>query len=174
MILSGNEIKNHIGKNIIIEPYDEKRINPNSYNMALHNELMVYKNIILDMKKENSTKIISIPSDGLVLEPNRLYLARTQEYTETFNLIPMLNGRSSVGRLGLSVHVTAGFGDVGFKGYWTLELFCIQPVKIYPGIEICQIYYYTLLGSHQDYNSDKYQNNTGIQSSRLYMDLKGD
>ena len=75
-----------------------------------------------------------------MLEPNRLYLGRTGEHTETKNLVPMLEGRSSIGRLGLFVHVTAGFGDVGFRGFWTLEIFCVQPIRIYSGLEICQIF----------------------------------
>ena len=108
----------------------------------------------------------------MVLEANRLYLGRTVEYTETKNLVPMLEGRSSIGRLGLFVHVTAGFGDVGFKGFWTLEIFCIQPIKIYPNVEICQVYYHTLEGSHENYNSGKYQDNQGIQPSLLYKDFE--
>ena len=127
MILSGKEIESRIDKDIIIEPFDKKRINPNSYNLSLHNELLIYKDSTLDMKKDNEVKKLTIPSNGLVLETNRLYLGRTVEYTETKNLVPMLEGRSSVGRLGLFVHVTAGFGDVGFKGFWTLEIFCIPP-----------------------------------------------
>ena len=172
MILSGKEIKSRIGDEIFIDPYDEKRINPNSYNLALHNELLVYKDSILDMKKSNRVEKIIIPSNGLVLEPNRLYLGRTVEHTETKNLVPMLEGRSSIGRLGLFVHVTAGFGDVGFRGFWTLEIFCVQPIKIYPNVEICQVYYHTIEGDYEDYSSEKYQNNRGIQSSRLFKDFK--
>ena len=108
----------------------------------------------------------------MVLEANRLYLGRTVEYTETKNLVPMLEGRSSIGRLGLFVHVTAGFGDVGFKGFWTLEIFCIQPIKIYPNVEICQVYYHTLEGSHENYTNGKYQDNHGIQPSLLYKDFE--
>ena len=78
------------------------------------------------MKKDNPIRKINIPDDGLLLEPNKLYLGRTVEYTRTDKFIPMLEGRSSTGRLGLFIHVTAGFGDVGFAGYWTLEMFCIQ------------------------------------------------
>ena len=137
MILSGKEIINRQGKDIVIDPFDENQVNPNSYNLRLHNELLEYDSPILDMKKENSGTKIIIPEEGLLLESNKLYLGRTIEYTETNNFIPMLEGRSSVGRLGLFVHITAGFGDVGFKGYWTLEIFCVQPVKIYSGIEIC-------------------------------------
>ena len=172
MILSGKEIESRINDEIIIDPFDKNRINPNSYNLSLHNELIMYKNSLLDMKKDNEVEKLIIPSNGLVLEANRLYLGRTVEYTETKNLVPMLEGRSSVGRLGLFVHVTAGFGDVGFKGFWTLEIFCIQPIKIYPNVEICQVYYHTLEGSHENYNSGKYQDNQGIQPSLLYKDFE--
>ena len=171
MILSGKEIQKRINNDIIIEPFIEQRINPNSYNLSLHNELLLYKDSILDMKKDNMVDRIIIPSSGLILNPNRLYLGRTVEYTETKNLVPMLEGRSSIGRLGLFVHVTAGFGDVGFKGYWTLEIFCIQPVKIYPGVEICQLYFHTLEGDYDNYSSSKYQNNKSIQASMLYKDF---
>ena len=174
MILSGKEIESRIDKDIIIEPFDKRRINPNSYNLSLHNELLIYKDSTLDMKKDNEVKKLIIPSDGLVLETNRLYLGRTVEYTETKNLVPMLEGRSSIGWLGLFVHVTAGFGDVGFKGFWTLEIFCIQPVKIYPSVEICQVYYHTIEGEIKNYSSQKYQNNRGIQSSLLFKDFKNE
>ena len=172
MILSGKEIEKRLGKDIQIEPFDAKQLNPNSYNLRLHDELLVYENPILDMKKLNETSKITIPEDGLVLEPNRLYLGRTVEFTQTDNLVPMLEGRSSVGRLGLFVHVTAGFGDVGFQGFWTLEIFCIQPVKIYPNVEICQLYYHTIVGEFEKYQSGKYQNNDSVQASMMYKDFE--
>lgn len=171
MILSGKEIKKHIGKEIIIEPYDERKVNPNSYNLSLANELLVYENDVLDMKKPNATRKLMIPEDGLLLEPHRLYLGRTNEYTSTDRYIPMLEGRSSTGRLGLFIHVTAGFGDVGFRGYWTLEIFCVQPIRIYPNVEVCQIYYHDIDGEYDLYDSGKYQNNKGIQPSLLYKDF---
>ena len=172
MILSGKEIKRRLGKEIHIDPFEESQVNPNSYNLRLHNELLVYNDAILDMKKENKTQTLTIPSEGLVLEPNQLYLGRTIEYTETNNFVPMLEGRSSIGRLGMFIHVTAGFGDVGFCGYWTLEMFCITPIRIYAGVEICQIYYHTLEGEYERYASGKYHKNTGIQSSLLYKDFE--
>ena len=172
MILSGREIKNKMGKEIVIEPFSEKQLNPNSYNLKLHNELLVYDEEVLDMKKKNKVKRIVIPEEGLVLEPNKLYLGRTVEYTETDKYVPMLEGRSSVGRLGLFIHVTAGFGDVGFKGFWTLEIFCVQPIKIYPGVEICQIYYHSVEGEYDKYSSGKYQKNEGVQPSLLYKDFE--
>ena len=171
MILSGREILKHIGKEIIIEPFDKSRINPNSYNLSLANELLVYDHTVLDMKTPNPASHIEIPEEGLLLEPNRLYLGRTNEYTVTDHYIPMLEGRSSTGRLGLFIHVTAGFGDVGFAGYWTLEIFCVQPIRIYPKVEICQIYYHDIDGEYDSYQGGKYQNNTGIQPSLLYQDF---
>ncbi|MBQ7783468.1 MAG: dCTP deaminase [Oscillospiraceae bacterium] len=172
MILSGREIAKNIGTNIIIEPFDPKRINPNSYNLSLNNELLVYDEDILDMKKPNKTRQIIIPEDGLVLEPHKLYLGRTNEYTSTDKFVPMLEGRSSTGRLGLFIHVTAGFGDVGFSGYWTLEIFCVEPIRIYPNAEICQIYYHDISDNYDKYSSGKYQNNTGIQPSMMYKDFE--
>ena len=170
MILSGLEIQNRLGDQILIDPYNSKQLNPNSYNLKLHNELLVYDNRVLDMRVPNSAHPITIPDEGLELEANRLYLGRTVEYTETQGLVPMLEGRSSIGRLGLFVHITAGFGDVGFKGYWTLEIFCVQPIRVYPGVEICQIFYHSIEGAYEEYRSGKYQNNQGIQTSLLYKD----
>lgn len=172
MILSGKEIQRHMGKDIVIQPFDPKCLNPNSYNLSLHNELLVYENRLLDMKLPNPVKTLTIPESGLVLEPDKLYLGRTNEFTQTDRFVPMLEGRSSVGRLGLFIHVTAGFGDVGFAGYWTLEIFCVQPIRIYPNVEICQIYYHDIQGDYDLYQSGKYQNNTGIQPSLLYRDFE--
>ncbi|MCY3554373.1 MAG: dCTP deaminase [Gemmatimonadetes bacterium] len=171
MILSGKMIQERIGKDIFIEPFDPARLNPNSYNLSLADELLIYEDDVLDMKKQHRTRSIRIPDEGYELRPQTLYLARTAEFTRTDNYVPMLEGRSSVGRLGLFVHVTAGFGDVGFAGYWTLEMFCVRPIRIYPNVEICQVYYHTLNGDFETYVSGKYQNNKGIQPSRLYLDF---
>ena len=172
MILSGKEIERHMGNEIIIKPFNKSQLNPDSYNLRLADELMIYDLHELDMKKKNSGHLIKIPEEGYLLEPNKLYLARTMEYTKTECFVPMLEGRSSVGRLGLFIHVTAGFGDVGFSGYWTLEMFCVQPIRIYSGVEICQIYFHTVLGTADKYDSGKYQNNKGIQTSLLYKDFE--
>ncbi len=171
MILSGEEIRANYGTNIKIEPFDPSRLNPNSYNLTLHNELLTYEEVVLDMRCPSRTRRLTIPPEGLVLSPQQLYLGRTAEYTETHNLVPMIEGRSSIGRLGLFVHVTAGFGDVGFRGYWTLEMFAVQPVRIYPGVPICQIFYHQILGEITEYRSDKYQDNRDIQPSLLYKEM---
>jgi dCTP deaminase len=170
MILTGQAIRERLGDDVIIDPYDESQLNPNSYNLALHGELMVYEEVVLDMARANRVLRITIPDDGLVLSPNQLYLGRTVERTTTHNLVPQIEGRSSVGRLGLFVHATAGFGDVGFSGYWTLELFAVQPVRIYAGVPICQIFYHEITGEVEEYAS-KYQHNRDIQPSLLFEEL---
>ena len=120
MILSGKEIARHIGEEIVITPLNPKRLNPNSYNLTLADEHMVYDNYELDMKKKNTGHLLKIPQEGYVLEPNKLYLGRTHAYTKTTCFVPMLEGRSSVGRLGLFIHVTADLGMSGFQatGHW--------------------------------------------------------
>ena len=170
MILSGKEIQRRLGQEILIEPFAESQLNPNSYNLRLHNELLVYTEDVLDMRRANAYETITIPEEGYVMTPGRLHLGRTLERTETRGFVPMLEGRSSIGRLGLFVHITAGFGDVGFCGYWTLEMFAVQPIRIYPGVEICQIFYHTIQGDYAEYQSNKYQNNQGIQPSLLFKD----
>lgn len=171
MILTGQEILRRLGRDIEIDPFVEKRLNPNSYNLTLHNELLVYEELVLDMKKPSRVRRIEIPEEGLVLAPGQLFLGRTVERTATHNLVPMIEGRSSIGRLGLFVHVTAGFGDVGFQGYWTLEMFAVQPIRVYPGAEICQIFYHEVTGDVTEYSSEKYQNNRDIQPSMLFKEF---
>jgi len=109
MVLSGEEIRSRLGADVCITPYQEDCINPNSYNLSLHNELLVYEEVVLDAKQPNRFRRISIPDEGMILSPGQIYLGRTIEYTETHNLVPMIEGRSSIARLGLFVHCASGF-----------------------------------------------------------------
>ena len=169
-MLTGPEIKKRLNKDIIIQPFIEANLNPNSYNVTLDNELYVYEEDIIDLKKEYKTKKIVIPEDGLILEPNKLYVGRTQEYTETYNLVPMIDGRSGLGRVGLFTNNSAGFGDVGYKGKWSLQLSCIHPVKIYPGMKIAQIYYEEITGEVENYHG-KYQNANEVTTSKHFQEF---
>ena len=81
MILSGNEIRRQLGTNIVIDPFDERQLNPNSYNLTLHDELLTYEELVLDMRKPSRVRRIRIPEEGLVLNPSQIYLARTVERT---------------------------------------------------------------------------------------------
>lgn len=171
MILTGDEIKKRIGRDIKIKPFNKNQLGPNSYNLRLSRELITYNDFTLDCKKKNTTQPILFRDIGLQLSPGTLYLGRTIEHTTTKNLVPMLEGISSYGRLGISIHVTAGFGDIGFNGYWTLEITCVQPVIIYPGMIIAQIYYNTVCGTIGKTYNGKYQNNTGVDSSKSYKNF---
>lgn len=171
MILTGNEIRNQqeFG-NIFIQDFDESRLSPNSYNLRLAPELLIYNEAVLDAKQENRVEKLTIPEEGIVLYPGRLYLARTMERTSTATYVPMLEGRSSVGRLGIFVHATAGFGDLGFNGNWTLEISVVQPVRIYAGMEICQIYFLRPDGAINMLYQGKYQGQTDVVASKMFKD----
>jgi len=171
MILSGKEIERLQGKEIHIDPFSSEQLNPNSYNLRLHSELLIYQNQLLDMKQDNPVEKVSIPQEGLILEPGRLYLGRTAERIRADYHVPVLEGRSSIGRLGILVHFTAGLGNIGSDGYWTLEISCVQPVRIYPDVEICQIYFQELRGEHIKYQSKKYHH-SDIQPSLLFQELR--
>jgi dCTP deaminase len=149
MILSDSKIKQCIRDgSIVIEPFDESCLGANSYDVHLGEDLAVYKDEILDAKKHNPVTRFKIdPVDGHILLPGKTYLGVTQEYTETHTTVPFLEGKSSVGRLGIDIHATAGKGDVGFCNFWTLEISVHQPVRVYSGMPIGQIIYFTVDGS---------------------------
>jgi len=147
MILSDSRIIEEIEKGtIVIEPYDRKCIGSNSYDVHLGKYLAVYNTEQLDAKKHNTISQFEIPEEGYVLLPGTLYLGVTHEYTETHAHIPFLEGKSSTGRLGINIHATAGKGDVGFCNTWTLEISCIQKVRVYAGMPIAQLIYFTTEG----------------------------
>jgi dCTP deaminase len=147
MILSDTRILEEIEKKtIIIEPYDREKLGSNSYDVHLGKYLAIYKDEILDAKKHNEIEHFEIPANGYVLHPGQLYLGVTLEYTETHAHVPFLEGKSSTGRLGIDIHATAGKGDVGFCGNWTLEISCKLPVRIYEGMPIGQLIYFPVDG----------------------------
>ena len=148
MILSDKEILKEIEKsNILIEPYRPECLGSNSYDVHLGRYLSVYKNHTLDARAHNEITEIIIPEEGYVIYPGTLYLAVTEEYTETHKHVPFLEGKSSLGRLGIDIHATAGKGDVGFCNTWTLEISCVQPVRIYAGMPVGQLIYFAVQGN---------------------------
>ncbi|MBP6323905.1 MAG: dCTP deaminase, partial [Chitinophagales bacterium] len=137
MILTDKGILAEIEKGtIVIEPYDREYLGTNSYDVHLSKYFATYDIHTLDAKKHNTITHFEIPEDGFVLQPGTLYLGSTLEYTETHAHVPFLEGKSSMGRLGIDIHATAGKGDVGFCNHWTLEISCIQPVRIYAGMPV--------------------------------------
>lgn len=149
MMLVDQTILRHIKHGLIkITPYNEDRLGSNSYDLTLGNQLLIYTDKVLDAKKDNPFKVEDIKPEGFTLLPGELYLGYTAENTYTHeSLVPQLEGKSSIGRLGISIHCTAGFGDAGFNGHWTLEISVIKPVIVYAGMPIAQIFYFQTLGN---------------------------
>ena len=147
MILTDKQILDSIEKgSILIEPFDPKRLGSNSYDVHLGKTLATYNDEVLDARKHNQITTFEIPDEGFVLQPDMLYLGVTHEYTETHEHVPFLEGKSSVGRLGIDIHATAGKGDVGFCNFWTLEISVKMPVRVYAGMPIGQLIYFEVQG----------------------------
>lgn len=177
-ILSGNAIKTAIeNKTISISPYCESNINPASYDLRLGDSLKVYtfpKHVYyLDPNVCNETKEIKIPDDGMVFQPNQGYLCHTVEVIHTDKFVPIIDGKSSIGRLFVEIHITAGYGDPGFNGQFTLEIKTTHPVKLYPGMRICQVRFHDISGPVSLYNGKyKDQNAMGAVGSRSFIEKK--
>lgn len=199
MFLTGSEIQNEMSKgHIEIDPYREWLLNPNSYNVRLHPELLVYRvdkrnfftdlirkvlpqladllrlpPSILDIHKDNEVERLRIPPEGLVLRPGVLYLGRTVERTHSVKHVPLYEGRSSTARLGLESHVCGGWGDVGFDGTWTLEIRTVYPTRVYPYMEIGQVAFAECKGEIDLYGSDRfrsrYQGQEGVTPCKPFQ-----
>jgi dCTP deaminase len=157
MILTDSRILEEIAKGTIkIEPYNRADLGSNSYDVHLGKWLATYDDAELDAKKHNTITHFEIPEEGFVLQPHAFYLGVTDEYTETHAHVPFLEGKSSTVRLGIDIHATAGKGDVGFCGNWTLEISCKQAVRIYKGMPIGQLIYFPVEGEIEiKYNEKK-------------------
>lgn len=167
MILSDGKILEELAKGTMtIKPFDRQGLGCNSYDVHLGGTLGVYLDKILDAKRHNKIRLFEIPEKGFVLRPNELYLGVTKEYTETHKHVPFLDGKSSVGRLGIDIHATAGRGDVGFCNHWTLELSVKKPVRVYEGMPIGQLYYFKVDGKvlvpYNKKGSAKYMGNKPV------------
>lgn len=187
-VASPEELKNEISErmkkyqeeymNIVVQMQTEEGMSEevSENNMKRVQEILeiqkdvaaqVLRDYALDPRKDNETQDIEIPEEGYVLLPGTLYLGETMEYTETYGFVPNIDGRSTTGRLGIEVHRTAGFGDNGFNGKWTLEITVTHPVIIYPGMEIGQLYYETIEGDTSMTYNGKYQNQQGVQAAKV-------
>lgn len=174
-MLSGSEIKKRMqGENpdIMITPQENIVINPNSVNLTLNEKIGVYEDAVLDIKKKNNVKQVIIGEEGMWLYPDEVYLGRTNEWTETHNLVPMMSGRSSLGRDGIHVHCSAGMGSIGYQGYWHLGIRSVKPILVFKDAKCCQIYYLTVEGDCKEEYLGYMQNlpseTLGSQSYRAY------
>lgn len=171
MILTGSEIlKNIKDQKIVVEPFREEQLNPNSYNFTLGNKLLVYNNYILDAKQNNDVREIDIPTDGLTLASGTVYLGCTQEIIGSDYFVPIIRGRSSIGRLGLFINITADLIDLGSIGRITLQLNAVQPVTVYPGMQIGQVTFWKPLGDIKKYDG-RYVGANKPEGSKMYMDF---
>ena len=157
--------------NISITPFNYANLGVNSYDVTLAPELKVYLSPVLDMRYLNLTRSIAIPEEGFVLQPGEFYLGSTNEIAGAKGFIPMYEGRSSLARLGIKSHFSAGFGDIGFVGSWTLEIAVQKPVRIYPNIRIGQVYFQKGEGQIECYDG-KYNYQQGANPSKSYLDFE--
>jgi dCTP deaminase len=174
MILTGKKIEEKVlQKQIVIDPFYPDQINPNSYDFRLGKTLRIYENYILDPKKENSTSTLEIPPEGYVLDPKFLYLGHTEEVMGSNHYVPIIRGRSSIGRIGLFIHITADLIDIGSINQWTLQLHCVQPIRVYAGMLIGQVTFWEVKGEISLYKG-KYQGSRGPMASQIHKDFPND
>ncbi|RSK29919.1 dCTP deaminase [Hymenobacter metallilatus] len=156
MILTDQQILAEMERGtIVIEPYDRTCLGTNSYDVHLGRYLATYHDAVLDARKHNKIDVFEIPEEGFVLQPGTLYLGVTEEYTETHAHVPFLEGKSSVGRLGIDIHATAGKGDIGFCNTWTLEISVSMPVRVYHNMPVGQLIYFTVQGDVENFYNRK-------------------
>lgn len=140
MILTGAKIIEEIETGgIIMQPFSKNLVNPNSYNYRLGDYIIKMENDVVDIDSPHAMKTIKIPKEGYVLQPKKLYLGSTYEVIGSDFYVPSLIGRSSLGRLGLFLQITADLGHIGTKHSWTLELTVVQPLIIYARMKIGQV-----------------------------------
>ena len=189
-ILSDKTIKEYLeeGK-IVIDPLkDEQQIQPSSVDMRLGDEFKVFKVLrkpYIDPKDDvdiaEYMESSTVPEgEAFIIHPNEFALATTQEYVKVpDDLVARVEGRSSMGRLGVTMHVTAGYVDPGFEGRITLEISNIgaMPVALYPGQRVCQLVFETMTTpaelpyGHPKRNS-KYMKQLKPESSRVKLDYE--
>ena len=180
MILSDKTILHELRwGNVIIDPFEPKHLNPNSVDLTLAPHFKRYVADILDTRKPNETEEFVIPEEGYVLKPGEVYLyACNERIGVKDNIRAKVEGKSSLGRLGLFVHVTAGFIDTGFEGSLVLELVATRPIRIYPNMKICQVEFARVEGevleSYDKKAGSKYMNQTGVQASLMHKNFSNE
>jgi dCTP deaminase len=172
-VLRGSAIQRAVeAGDIEVDPFNPEHINPASIDLLLGPKIAVYErwvkeydsgigsppqfpfyrdDKVLDVKVKPHVRTYDIGEGGFVLQPQILYLMHTVERVTTKKYEPIIEGKSSIGRLGIFVHITAGYGDPGFNGQYTLEVLAVHPVRIYAGMRICQMRFMTLVGEETDY-----------------------
>lgn len=187
MILSDRTMREQIeAGRILIEPYDEGCVQPSSIDVKLSNLFRVFRNhtaAVIDVKQDLTylTELVEIPPDGvMMLHPGEFVLGSTLERVAVpDDLVARIDGKSSLGRLGLLIHSTAGFIDPGFDGHITLELANVAslPITLYPGMKIGQVSFMQMTTpADHPYGSgasgSKYQGQRGPTPSRYFENFR--
>lgn len=175
-MLTGSEIIRAHARDMIYlgGPLNLNRVGPNSYDIMIGETLTTYvADKPMDPRNQDTfvTKQEVIPETGYLLQPNKLYLIPTEHEIGSDCYIPIMTGRSSLGRSGVSVHQEAGFGDIGFRGIWTLQVTTVFPYIIYPHMKMAQIYFITPYGDINKWYNGKYQNSKTESSTKIFNDL---
>ena len=176
-MLNKRSITEEIKRGSIFVDNGLEQLEKNSILVTLGDTIKVYDASHLDSRYETPTKEFVIPDEGFPLAPQakEFYIGRTKEYTKIHGFVPLLTGTEELATMGVEVHVTAGFGDTGFEGTWTLEIVCTNPTKVYPKMPIGRIYYYPLIGDANIEYRGKYFRQIDPTASRLsqeYSELK--
>src|SRR5256885_8536202 len=189
MILSDRTIREELAAGrIVIDPVSDADIQPSSVDLHIDRYFRVFRNHtmrVIDVREdqEELTELVEIDEDDpFILHPGEFVLGSTAERVALpTDLVARLEGKSSLGRLGLLIHSTAGFVDAGFDGHLTLELSNVAnlPIAIYPGMKIGQISFLRMsTAAEHPYGSDetrsKYQGQRGPTPSRYYLNFRED
>ena len=163
MILTGTEITRQIGLgNITFDPFIEDQINPNSCNYRLGPYLKVFEST--DDDNNHVFRTVQLPEEGYVLRPGTLYLGHTFEVIGSSKYAMSLIGRSSIGRLGLFLQISANLGHTTSCHQWTLELYCVKPIRVYPQMRIGQVSFWTNSGEVLQYQGGYTTHNLPTES----------
>ena len=170
MILTGMEIEHAVamGK-IIIDPFCPENIGPNSYDFRLGSRYRRYTSDVLDTRSENPSVEAALPDEGLLLTPDIVTLVNTEEVIGSAHFVPIIRGRSSVGRLGLFVHITADIIDLGSVNQLTLQLHAVTPIRVYSGMLIGQVTFWVPQGQIIKYTG-KYGQLRSPSASLIHRD----
>lgn len=173
-MIKGNRFWHEYGEELI-NPFFPEHIQPNGIDLQLGSQLIDYNNqghIDTKGRIPKGKTMDNMMNEGFVLKPHGFYLGTTHEKVKIpHGLVGRVEGRSSIGRLGVTVHVTAGFIDTGFDGHITLEIVNLSNnwIKIYPMQRICQLIMERCESSDELYNG-KYQNQVLPEVSRINQD----
>jgi dCTP deaminase len=171
MILTGPEIQRQVrAGRIVIDPFDPGQLNPNSYNFRLGRQLKTYVNEVLDPRVQQPTEDHFMGPEGLEIRSDRIYLGHTLEVMGSEHYVPIIKGRSSSARLGLFVHVTADLIDIGSINQWTLQLYAVRPIRLYPDMLVGQVTFWVPEGEVILYDG-KYAGSRGPTPSLSYQDV---